>query len=128
MNQFFPRTGVEAGLDRRWDEFLATFAHELRNPLAPIRHSLKLLDTIGLDEAKRQWSSQVNARQVQRMTLILDDLLDVSRITRGRLELKRASVDLTALIATTVETATPLIEAKAHVNSRSAPRTGHRRD
>ena len=100
--------------DRRKDEFLATLAHELRNPLAPIRHSLKLLDVPGIDEPKRQWGSKVIARQVHRMTLLLDDLMDVSRITRSRLELRIESVDLGSLIASAVETANPLIEEQRH--------------
>jgi signal transduction histidine kinase/ActR/RegA family two-component response regulator len=111
------RTAAEQQLrvaDRRKDEFLATLAHELRNPLAPIRHSLKLLDVPGLDEPKRQWSSKVIARQVHRMALLLDDLLDVSQITRNRLELKLESVDLASLIASAIETANPLIEEKQH--------------
>ncbi len=72
--------------DRRKDEFLATLAHELRNPLAPIRHAVKLLELPAADERQRQWGRDVIARQVQRMALLLDDLLEVSRITRGRLE------------------------------------------
>jgi signal transduction histidine kinase/CheY-like chemotaxis protein len=101
--------------DRRKDEFLATLAHELRNPLAPIRNSLKLLETSGLDESKRQWGAKVISRQVHRMALLLDDLLDVSRITRNRLELKKESVDLGSLIESAVETAGPLIEERKHV-------------
>jgi signal transduction histidine kinase/CheY-like chemotaxis protein len=111
------RTAAEQQLrmaDQRKDEFLATLAHELRNPLAPIRHSLKLLDAPGIDEPKRQWSGKVIARQVHRMALLLDDLLDVSRITRSRLELKIEPVDLGSLIASAVETANPLIEEKRH--------------
>lgn len=100
--------------DQRKDEFLATLAHELRNPLAPIRHSLKLLDTAGTDTQKSQWATQVISRQVHRMALLLDDLLDISQITRSRLELKLDCVDLGSLIATAVETVTPLIEEKVH--------------
>ena len=100
--------------DRRKDEFLATLAHELRNPLAPIRHAVKLLELPAADERQRQWGRDVIARQVQRMALLLDDLLEVSRITRGRLELKKSRVDLPALIAAAVETARPLIESKQH--------------
>jgi signal transduction histidine kinase/CheY-like chemotaxis protein len=98
--------------DRRKDEFLATLAHELRNPLAPIRHAVKLLEASLPDEEQRKWARQVISRQVQRMALLLDDLLDVSRITRGRLDLKPAVVELDTLIGTAVETARPLIEAK----------------
>jgi signal transduction histidine kinase/ActR/RegA family two-component response regulator len=100
--------------DRRKDEFLATLAHELRNPLAPITHAVKLMDAPTADEAQRQWGREVIARQVQRMALLLDDLLDVSRITRGRLELKKDFVDLQTLVGSAVETARPLIDAKHH--------------
>lgn len=100
--------------DRNKDEFLATLAHELRNPLAPIRHAAKLLEAPALDEAQRQWAREVISRQVQRMALLLDDLLDVSRITRGRLELKKDYVELLALLNSAVETARPLIDGKRH--------------
>jgi signal transduction histidine kinase/ActR/RegA family two-component response regulator len=100
--------------DQKKDEFLATLAHELRNPLAPIRHAVKLLESNGVEEQARQWARQVIARQVQRMALLLDDLLEVSRITRGRLELKVATVDLESLVEAAVETAKPLIDSKQH--------------
>lgn len=100
--------------DQRKDEFLAVLAHELRNPLAPIKNSLKLLDSPGVPDTQRQWGRKVIARQVHRMALLLDDLLDVSRITRGRLDLKIQSVDLGSLIGSAVETATPLMDAKRH--------------
>jgi signal transduction histidine kinase/ActR/RegA family two-component response regulator len=98
--------------DRRKDEFLATLAHELRNPLAPIRHAVRLLEAKTTDEERQQWAREVIVRQVQRMALLLDDLLDVSRITRGRLDLKIGTVTLESLIGTAVETARPLIDAK----------------
>jgi PAS domain S-box-containing protein len=101
--------------DRRKDEFLATLAHELRNPLAPIRNAAKLLEAPGADERQRQWGRDVIARQVQRMALLLDDLLDVSRITSGRLQLRKEAVDLASLVASAVETARPLIDSKQHV-------------
>jgi PAS domain S-box-containing protein len=100
--------------DRRKDEFLATLAHELRNPLAPIRHATHLLGTPEATSAQRQWAREVIARQVDHMALLLDDLLDVSRITRGRLELRRKNVSLRDLVSAAVETARPLIEAKQH--------------
>jgi signal transduction histidine kinase/ActR/RegA family two-component response regulator len=100
--------------DRRKDEFLATLAHELRNPLAPVIHAVKLMESAAADEAQRQWGREVIARQVQRMALLLDDLLDVSRITRGRLELRKDYVDLQSLVNSAVETARPLIDAKNH--------------
>jgi signal transduction histidine kinase len=98
--------------DRRKDEFLATLAHELRNPLAPIRHAVKLLEGKEADEQQRQWSRTVIGRQVQRMALLLDDLLDVSRITRGRLNLKMDVVDLRSVVDAALEVARPLIDSK----------------
>jgi PAS domain S-box-containing protein len=98
--------------DRRKDEFLATLAHELRNPLAPIRHAVKLLETKSADENQQKSAREIIGRQVQRMALLLDDLLDVSRITRGRLDLKMDVVDLHAIIDAAVETARPMIDAK----------------
>jgi signal transduction histidine kinase/ActR/RegA family two-component response regulator len=118
------RQAAEAALreaDRRKDEFLATLAHELRNPLAPIRHAVKLLEVRDSTDAQKEWSREVIARQVQRMALLLDDLLDVSRITRGRLELKKDYVALQTLVATAVESARPLIEAKNHTLEISLP-------
>jgi two-component system, sensor histidine kinase len=100
--------------DRKKDEFLATLAHELRNPLAPVMHAVKLMESASADEQQRLWGREVIARQVQRMALLLDDLLDVSRITRGRLELRRDYIDLLTLVSSAVETARPLIDAKNH--------------
>jgi signal transduction histidine kinase/ActR/RegA family two-component response regulator len=111
------REAAEAALreaDRRKDEFLATLAHELRNPLAPIRHAVKILEVPGATDEQRDWGRKVIARQVQRMALLLDDLLDVSRITRGRLELRKDYVSLQALVAAAIEPARPLLEAKHH--------------
>jgi PAS domain S-box-containing protein len=98
--------------DRRKDEFLATLAHELRNPLAPIRHAVKLLAAPSADEHQQVFAREIIGRQVLRMALLLDDLLDVSRITRGRLDLKREVVDLRSIVDTAVETARPMIESK----------------
>src|SRR5690606_17603288 len=107
--------------DRRKDEFLATLAHELRNPLAPIRNAVRILDMPAANDDQRQWSQEVIARQVHHMALLLDDLLDVSRITRGQLELRKAAVDLDEIISTALETARPLIEAKQHTLKVEAP-------
>jgi len=101
--------------DRRKDEFLATLAHELRNPLAPIRNAVRILDSSAADERQRKWGREVIARQVQRMALLLDDLLDMSRITRGQLELKKDYVDLKTVVSVAVETARPLVDAKRHL-------------
>jgi PAS domain S-box-containing protein len=100
--------------DRRKDEFLATLAHELRNPLAPIRHAVRILDSAAADPAQHRWGREVIARQVRHMAWLLDDLLDVSRITRGQLDLKKDYVKLQAIVEMAVETARPLIEAKQH--------------
>jgi len=100
--------------DRRKDEFLATLAHELRNPLAPIRQATMILESDRADPRQRQWAMQIISRQVQRMALLLDDLLEVSRITRGRLELRKRSVDLAEVASSAVEVARPLIDAKEH--------------
>jgi PAS domain S-box-containing protein len=107
--------------DRRKDEFLATLAHELRNPLAPIRNAVRILDSDAADERQRKWGREVIARQVQRMSLLLDDLLDVSRITRGQLELKKDYVDLKAVVGVAVETARPLLDGKQHQLTVSLP-------
>jgi signal transduction histidine kinase len=101
-------------LDRRKDEFLATLAHELRNPLAPIRQAALLAKKPTISDTQRQWCQDVIERQVQHMALLLEDLLDVSRITRGILELRKKPTTLAAIVESAVETATPLIESKRH--------------
>jgi PAS domain S-box-containing protein len=100
--------------DRRKDEFLATLAHELRNPLAPIRNAVRILDSDAANFSQRKWGREVIARQVHRMALLLDDLLDVSRITRGQFELKKDYVELKSVVSVAVETARPLIDSKHH--------------
>jgi len=100
--------------DRRKDEFLATLAHELRNPLAPIRQATLLAMSPHASDEQKRWSCEVIDRQVSHMALLLDDLLDVSRITRGALVLRRSPTDLAGVIASAVETARPLIDAKGH--------------
>jgi signal transduction histidine kinase/CheY-like chemotaxis protein len=107
--------------DRRKDEFLATLAHELRNPLAPIRHAVRLLESSEITQGQRRWAREVISRQVQRMALLLDDLLDVSRITRGRLDLKFETVELKSLVRAAVETVRPLLDAKQHALSIEVP-------
>ena len=80
--------------DRRKDEFLATLAHELRNPLAPIRNAVQILQIKDLPEAESHWAREVISRQVQHMTRLVDDLLDLSRITRGKLTVRKERIDL----------------------------------
>jgi PAS domain S-box-containing protein len=99
---------------RRKDEFLAMLAHELRNPLAPIRNALYILDLPAADPALAGQARQIAERQVQHMSRLLDDLLDVSRISRGRVELRLEPVDVARLVTRTAEAARPLIEERRH--------------
>ncbi len=111
------REQTEAALreaDRRKDEFLATLAHELRNPLAHIRHAALLFKAATATEAQKRWSSDVINRQVQHMSLLLEDLLDISRITRGTLQLRTEMVALAEIVQAAVESARPMIDAKRH--------------
>jgi signal transduction histidine kinase len=100
--------------DRRKDEFLATLAHELRNPLAPIRQAALISKAPGATDAQKRWSHDVIDRQVQHMSLLLDDLLDISRVTRGTLALRMQLTELAAVIDSAVETARPTIDTKRH--------------
>jgi signal transduction histidine kinase/ActR/RegA family two-component response regulator len=100
--------------DRRKDEFLAILAHELRNPLAPIRTAVQLLRKPDLAEAHTVRAREVIERQVQHLVCLIDDLLDVSRITRGMITLQRERVLVDAVIARAVETARPLVDARKH--------------
>lgn len=106
--------------DRRKDEFLAMLAHELRNPLAPICTASELLSRTLQNDARAQTAVGVIKRQVVQMTRLVDDLLDVSRITQGRIELKRRPVDLAAVIAQAVETVEPQLRGKQHNLSTTA--------
>ena len=100
--------------DRRKDEFLATLSHELRNPLAPIRTSAQILGSPNLKSEQLQLARTVIQRQVGRMALLLDDLLDIARITQGKLTLKKERVTLTSIVDTAVEAARPLLDEKQH--------------
>jgi signal transduction histidine kinase/DNA-binding response OmpR family regulator len=100
--------------DRRKDEFLAMLAHELRNPLAPIRNAVHLLSTQTGDPAAAAWSVDVIQRQVTHLVQLVDGLLDVSRITSGKIQLRGETVDLAAVVAVAVETSRPLIDSKQH--------------
>ncbi len=100
--------------DQRKDEFLATLAHELRNPLAPIRTSVELLKSPTLPAAVRQQSQEIIARQMRHLVRLIDDLLDVSRITAGKLVLQRTHVDLRDVVAQAVETARDTIDGAGH--------------
>ena len=107
--------------DRKKDEFLATLAHELRNPLAPIRQAAALAAHSGTTPEQIRWSHAIIERQTAHMVRLLDDLLDVSRITRGRLEVRRARVLLRSIVDAAVETARPAIDAGKHTLTVSSP-------
>lgn len=98
--------------DRRKDRFLATLAHELRNPLAPIRQAAALARLESVAPAQVRWSVEVIDRQATKMALLLDDLLDVSRITRGRLDLHPRHVDAAEVINSAIETVSPLLDER----------------
>ena len=98
--------------DRRKDEFLAMLAHELRNPLAPIGAAAQVLQWGELDDARVRQTSQVIGRQVEHMTHLIDDLLDVSRVTRGLITLDTAPHDIRQMVAEAVEQVTPLIQSR----------------
>jgi PAS domain S-box-containing protein len=100
--------------DRRKDEFLAMLAHELRNPIAPISMAAQLLMVAPGDEARVRQISQVIARQVGHMVSLVDDLLDVSRVTRGLVALEQHALDLNTLLPDAVEQVRPLMDARRH--------------
>jgi PAS domain S-box-containing protein len=107
------RTALQVA-DRQKDEFLAMLAHELRNPLAPLRNASELLAVSARDEPQTQFSVNVIKRQVTQLTRLVDDLLDISRITQGRIELNLEPLELGAIIAQAVETVEPLLREKRH--------------
>jgi PAS domain S-box-containing protein len=100
--------------DRRKEEFLAILSHELRNPLAPIRNAAEVLIRKGSQDAESRLSHEIIARQVTHMARLLDDLLDVSRINRGKLELRPRPVEVKALMEAAIETSRPFIERADH--------------
>ena len=107
--------------NHRKDEFLATLAHELRNPLAPIRNSLHLLRLSGELSSSLDPVREIMERQVDQMVRLIDDLLDVSRISHGKIELQREVVELATVISTAVETSRPPIDAAGHQLALSLP-------
>ena len=99
--------------DRHKDEFLAMLAHELRNPLAAVNNAVTVLK-ISPDDESRTWASDVLERQVGQLTRLIDDLLDVSRITSGKIRLRKSYVDAGAILDQAVESARPLIDERRH--------------
>ena len=100
--------------DRKKDEFLATLAHELRNPLAPIRNGLQLMKLAGNDEEAVEQARSMMERQLEQMVRLVDDLMDVSRITRGKVELRKQRLQLAAVVSSAVEACRPLIDQMGH--------------
>jgi signal transduction histidine kinase len=100
--------------DERKDQFLAMLAHELRNPLAPISNAAQIMKVEGLNGPNFQWSVRVIEDQVKHMTRMVNDLLDVSRITRGKVVLQKEPIELEMVVDLAVEASRPLIEDCNH--------------
>jgi PAS domain S-box-containing protein len=100
--------------DLRKDAFLATLAHELRNPLAPIGNALELLRVNQADEPAAMEAIEIMERQLRQLTRLVDDLLDISRITRDKIELRKETIELTSVIQNAIETSRPLIDSAGH--------------
>jgi signal transduction histidine kinase len=100
--------------ERRRDEFLATLAHELRNPLAPMRNATEIMKVADADPVRMAAARALIERQLAHLVRLIDDLLDVSRITRGRLELRIHRTDLMTAVDMALETTRPLVERKRH--------------
>ena len=107
--------------DRRKSEFLALLAHELRNPLAPIRNAVEILRRSGGDEQKVRSATELMQRQVGQMVRLVDDLLDVSRISRGQIEVRREPVELASIVHSAVEAVRPLCASMNHELSVTLP-------
>ncbi|MES1244278.1 MAG: ATP-binding protein [Acidobacteriota bacterium] len=110
-----------AEADRRKDEFLATLAHELRNPLAPIRNALHILRSAGDGKPGDRRLHDMMERQVGHMVRLVDDLLEISRITRGKIELRPEAVEVQAILRSAVDTSRPLLDAAGHTLEISLP-------
>lgn len=100
--------------DRRKDEFLAILGHELRNPLAPIRNAAQALRFVDSDDKRLAWARETITRQVDHMTRLVDDLLDIARLTRGTLTLRKETVDMAVIVHHAVESTKALVDARKH--------------
>ncbi len=105
--------------DKRKNEFLAMLSHELRNPLAPITNAIHVLNTG--DASRAEWAREVLDRQVKQLRRLVDDLLDMSRITHGKIDLRFEAVDIAQVIAVAIETTQPAIDARGHTLTVRAP-------
>ena len=108
-------------LDQRKDEFLATLAHELRNPLAPLRNGLEVMRLASGNPQTVEKARAMMERQLAQMVRLVDDLLDVSRVSRGKIELRRAPVELAAVLRNALETSQPLMTQRGHAFSVDVP-------
>ncbi len=110
------RTALHAA-DQRKDEFLAMLAHELRNPLTPINNAAHILDMLKLEDPRLNWATEVIKRQVTHLTHLVDDLLDVSRIVRGKISLKKERLDVIEVVNSVLETErTPILAKQQHLD------------
>ena len=100
--------------DRRQDEFLTMLAHELRDPLAPIVNSIEIMRLKKIDDPELAWCREVMVRQSQHLTRLVEDLLDVSRLTQGKISLQKSPVEIAAVVERAIEITRPLIDAKRH--------------
>jgi signal transduction histidine kinase/DNA-binding response OmpR family regulator len=107
--------------DRQKNEFLSMLAHELRNPLAPIRNAAEVLRLSGVDHPRVRWARDIIDRQVAHLVRLVDDLLDVSRITKGKIRLLTEKVDVAGVVAQAVEASRPLIDSRGHRLEVSVP-------
>ncbi|MDB5809650.1 MAG: luxQ 2 [Betaproteobacteria bacterium] len=117
FNDITDRKRIEAALrdtDRRKNEFLATLAHELRNPLAPIQNVVQVFRMAEPGEMELKWGREVIDRQVQHLVRLVDDLMDLARITQGKIDLQLVPIAISEVISGAVETSRPLIDARAH--------------
>jgi CheY-like chemotaxis protein len=108
--------------DRRKNEFLAMLAHELRNPLAPVRNAVQIMEVASADATALAEARGMIKRQVQHLVRLVDDLLDISRITRGKIQLRTEPVEAAAVVARAVELSQPLLEARGHQVTVSLPK------
>jgi signal transduction histidine kinase/DNA-binding response OmpR family regulator len=118
------RRDIEARLktsNRRKDEFLAMLSHELRNPLAPIRTALEVIRQVAPNEPRLSWAMDVTRRQINQLTRLVEDLLDVARINQGKITLQVEPIDLRAVVEHAVETVLPFAKTRRHRLTRTVP-------
>jgi PAS domain S-box-containing protein len=121
QDELIRKTEELTAADRQKDEFLATLAHEMRNPLAPIMSAVQILHRTSGDGPQYAWARDVIERQTKHLTRLVDDLLDVSRISRGKVTLNKQPLELATIVNHAMETSRPLIQAHGHSISLSLP-------